>query len=62
MLKILHNLKYIDDEVHRCPFKPRWVALVLWITIKEMLGLPYQMMREVLKPYINEYAMTDKIL
>jgi hypothetical protein len=52
--EIPHNLKYIDDKALRSPFKSRWVALVLWTASKEIPGLPYQMMREVLKSYINK--------
>jgi hypothetical protein len=55
-------LKYIDDKALQIPFKSKWVALVLWTTIKETPGLPYQMMREILKPYMNDYAMTNNIL
>ncbi len=35
---------------------------MLRTAIKETPDLPYQMMQEVLKPYINEYAMTNNIL
>jgi hypothetical protein len=52
--EIPHNLKYIDDKAFRSPFKTRWVALVLWTASNEIPGLPYQMMREVFKPYINK--------
>jgi hypothetical protein len=60
--KIPTNLKYINEKALRIPSKSKWVALVLWTTNKETHGLPYQMMCEILKPYVNDYAMMNSIL
>ncbi len=59
---ILAHLRFIDEKGLQIPFKSKWVAPVLWTTIKETPGILYQMMCEILKPYISEYAMTNNIL
>ncbi len=43
------------------PFKSKWIAHVLWTAIEDTPELLYQMMHEVLKPYINEYALSNNI-
>jgi hypothetical protein len=35
---------------------------VLWNAIEDTPGLPYQMMSEILKPYFNEYVLTNNFL
>jgi hypothetical protein len=35
---------------------------VLWNAIEDTPGLPYQMMQEILKPYFNEYVLTNNVL
>jgi hypothetical protein len=35
---------------------------VLWNAIKDTPGLPYQTVREILKPYFNEYVLTNNVL
>jgi hypothetical protein len=56
------NLRYIKENGLLIPFKSKWVALLLQTTNKVTPGLPYQMMHEILKPYINECASTNTIL
>ncbi len=36
--------------------------MLLWTAIKEAPGLPCQMIWEILKPYMNDYTMTNNIL
>jgi hypothetical protein len=35
---------------------------VLWNAVEDTPGLTYQMMHEILKPYINKYVLTNNIL
>jgi hypothetical protein len=35
---------------------------VLWNAIVDTPRLPYQMMREILKPYFNAYVLTNNVL
>jgi hypothetical protein len=35
---------------------------VLWNTVEDTPGLTYQMMHEILKPFINEYVLTNNVL
>jgi hypothetical protein len=56
------NLRYIEEKGLHIPFKSKWIAHVLWTAIKDTRGLPYQMMCEILKLYINECALLNNIL
>jgi hypothetical protein len=44
------------------PFKSKWVGHVLQKTVEDTPGLTYQMMHEILKPYINKYVLTNNVL
>ncbi len=35
---------------------------MLWNAIEDTPGLPYQMMRKILKPYLNAYVLTNNVL
>jgi hypothetical protein len=35
---------------------------VLWNAIEDTLGLPFQMMRKILKPYFNKYVLANNVL
>ncbi len=52
----------MEDKGLRPPFKSKWVGHVLWNTVEDTPGLMYQMMHEILKPYINEYVLTNNVL
>ncbi len=55
---IPQNHRVVEEKGLRTPFKSKWVGHVLWNAIEDTPGLPYQMMREILKPYFNEYVLT----
>ncbi len=52
----------MEDKCLRPPFKFKWVGHVLWNAVEDIPELRYQMMREILKPYINKYALTNNVL
>jgi hypothetical protein len=52
----------LDGAVFRTPFKSRWIATIIGNAVKETPGISYQMLREILKPFANDYAITDNIL
>jgi hypothetical protein len=56
------NHMVMEDKGLRPPFKSKWVGHVLWNTVEDTPGLMYQMMHEILKPYINEYVLTNNVL
>jgi hypothetical protein len=56
------NHRYIEERGLQTPFKSKWIGHLLQTAIKETPGLPYQMMHEILKPYFNEYALSNNIL
>jgi hypothetical protein len=52
----------MEDKGLQPPFKSKWVGNVLWNAVVDTPGLTYQMMRKILKPYINEYVLTNNVL
>ncbi len=56
---IPQNHRVFEEKGLRSPFKSKWVNHVLHNTIEETPGLPYQIMRKILKPYFNEYVLTN---
>jgi hypothetical protein len=52
----------IEQKGLQTPFKSKWVGHVLWNTIEDTPGLPYQTMREILRPYFNAYVLTNNVL
>ncbi len=59
---IPQNHRVFEEKGLQAPFKFKWVSHVLWNAIKETPGLPYQIMRELLKPHFNEYVLTNNVL
>ncbi len=44
------------------PLKSKMIVLVIVGVVAENPGIPYQLLREILKPYANDYALMDSIL
>ncbi len=59
---IPHKNMVMEDKGLRPPFKSKWVGHVIWNAVEDTPGLTYQMMREILKPYMNEYVLTNNVL
>ncbi len=59
---IPQNHRVFEEKGLQAPFKSKWVGHVLWNAIEETPGLPYQMMREILKSHFNEYVLTNNVL
>ncbi len=59
---ILANHRVVKEKGLRAPFKSKWVSHLLWNTIEESPGLPYQIMPELLKPHVKEYPLTNNVL
>ncbi len=56
------NHRDIEQKGLWTPFKSKWVSHVLWNSIEDTPGLPYQMMHEILKLYFNAYVLTNNFL
>jgi hypothetical protein len=52
----------MEDKGLRPPFKSKWVGHVLRNAVEDTPGLTYQMLRKILKPFINEYELTNNVL
>ncbi len=52
----------MEDKGLRPPFKSKLVGHVLWNAVEDTPGLTYQMMHDILKPYINNYVLTNNVL
>jgi hypothetical protein len=51
------------SELKLCtPLWSKMIAPIIANAVEETPGISYQMMREILKPYANNYAITDNIL
>ena len=59
---IPQNYLVMEDKGLRPPFKSKLVGHVLWNAVEDTPGLTYQMMHEILKPYINKYVLTNNVL
>jgi hypothetical protein len=59
---IPQNHMVFKEKGLQAPFKSKWVVHVLWNAIEETPGLPYQIMRKISEPYINEYVLTNNVL
>jgi hypothetical protein len=54
-----------DDTKKRSlttPLKAKMDVLIILDAVAEMPGIAYQSLREILKPYAKDYALTDSIL
>jgi hypothetical protein len=59
---IPQNHRVFKEKGLQAPFKSKWVSHLLWNTIEETPGLPYQIIRKLLKPHVNEYVLTNNVL
>jgi hypothetical protein len=59
---IPHNHRVIEEKGLQTPFKSKWVGHVLQNAIEDTPGLPYQMIRKILKQYFNKYVLTNNVL
>ncbi len=54
-----------DDTKKRTvttPLKAKMIVPIILGAVAEMPGIAYQSLREILKPYVKDYALTDSIL
>ena len=54
-----------DDTKKRTvttPLKAKMIVPIILGAVAEMPGIQYQSLREILKPYVKDYALTDSIL
>ncbi len=56
------NHMVMENKGLRPPFKSKWASHVLRNAVEDTPGLTYQLMREILKPYINKYVLTINVL
>ncbi len=59
---IPQNHRVIEEKGLQTSFKSNWVGHVLWNAVEDTPGLPYRMMRKLLKPYFNKYVLTNNVL
>jgi len=64
LLMILVNCMNISEKKLRTPLLSKMIAPIIANAVQEKPGISYQMMREILKPFANNYAyaLTDNIL
>jgi hypothetical protein len=62
VLSIPPNAHYFDEEKLRLPFRAKWVSYLLRKTLADCPGASYRVMSEVIRDYVNEYAITNNIL
>ena len=66
LLKIPPNewIDFIDEDASplRTPFKSKWLSPIILSAVLDSLGVSYGTLREILKQYGNNYALTDSIL
>ncbi len=59
---IPQNHRVLEEKGLQAPFKSKWVTHLLQNAIEETPGLPYQIMRELLKPHVNKHVLTNNVL
>ena len=66
LLKIPPNqrIDWIDDDTTplRTPFKSKWLTPIIHSAVLDSPGVSYGSLREILKQYGNNYALTDSVL
>ena len=66
LLKIPPNewMQNIDEEIYRLrtPFKSKWLSPIILSAVLDSPGVSVGTLREILKQYGNNYALTDSIL
>jgi hypothetical protein len=61
-LSIPPNVHYVNERKLRLPFRGKWVSYLLQKTVEDCPGTSYRVMSEVIRDYINPYAVTNNIL
>ncbi len=55
-----------EDDTKKCtlitPLKAKMVVPIILGAVAELPGITYQSLKEILKPYAKDYALTDNIL
>ena len=51
-----------DTSPLRTPFKSKWLAPIIQSAVLDSPGVSYGSLREILKQYGNNYALTDSVL
>ena len=62
VLSIPPNAHYFDEGKLRLPFRAKWISYLLRKTVADCPGASYRVMSEVIRDYVNEYAITNNIL
>jgi hypothetical protein len=59
-----YNTAIEKDRKHtlRMPIKSKYVVSIIKAAIGDNAGITYQAMRDIMKPYAKDYALTDSIL
>ena len=59
---ILMNCLNISENTLHTPLQLKMIAPIIANAVEETPGISYQMIREILSPFVNDYALTDNIL
>ena len=59
---ILMNCLNISENTLHTPLQLKMIAPIIANAVEETPGISYQMIREILSPFANDYALTDNIL
>jgi hypothetical protein len=62
LLKIPVNCMNISEKKLRTPLQSKIIAPLIANAVEETPGISYQMIRDILSPFANNYALTDNIL
>ncbi len=62
LLMIPMNCMNISEKNLCTPLQLKMIAPIITNAVEETLGISYQMIREILSPFANDYALTDNIL
>jgi hypothetical protein len=62
ILMIPMNCLNISENTLRTPLQSKMIAPIIANAVEETPGISYQMIREILSPFVNDYALTDNIL
>ena len=62
LLTILMNCMNISEKKLRTPLQLKRIAPIITNAVEETPGISYQMSREILSPFANDYTLTDNIL
>jgi hypothetical protein len=62
VLRIPLNSHYFDERQLRNPFHGKWIGYLLCGTIEDCPGATYRVLSEVIRDYVNPYAVTNNII